>query len=1000
MFKEKKKSQRNISTFTQHFNSSIFNAQYRYIACCVWAFVQCERGINTSVKRYEQRWQEEETAIIKRNKTTTKYILMWILSTFVHFIYSIFFVFEKRKKRIFFPACLMEKVFIFFGLEIRRFWHFKSFNRVKQVCTNNDWNSLLYESQKYLKEIHMILNLMLNIYSKKILFSKINYHTLYIWSLGCVLYEILTFRHAFDTNNIGLLVQKIVKGQFEPISTSTYSSEILALIDLFLNVEPTNRPLLNDILVKTENFKTSIRDYCNGRTNLKKNLESQIRTELHMDWIFDKMEELSVTYLQKKQSRKKENAIGNPDISMLDKFVQKEYQLNLELDMELLKLRQERRFRQLENEKRLSKCLKNREKELASNIIDENQSHSQKRACAIKKHDANQHDNKQIMVIRAGDKQLQKYDPTKKDSNIKKDGGYVCRVHRQSDSFLNSNSHGKKKVELNRDNNYPLSVAPKAPAEVAPRYHRLYIPKKKQNIHEQLNCLDGQVAYFFFHICRCFRINKSKKKEYDMLKQFKQLRERIQQRLNELEKKHALKSQEKNTNIRGRAQSAHSSPVRRETVLTHDKGDDLDLEKGNERKSSKQTPVRLKDDRFSQKQTESPVKLIEVEKFTEKKSSDLNQKISLQPNQLAQQRGNQFVTPTQIKITSSNQQNEQFVTSNNILAENHGATPHLPITEESVLVHKDSRTEGEEDISENNLVEMEMENLHKTLMEYRKQMQDFKKKLKELAGQKCQHTDASRNTNASDNSQNSESKKPQDSELDIESMLLQQEKQMSMNCNEGENNSENNVVINNTNQYKLKNQKERDEISHLCIKHTDVIEETSCESSDGTLAEKLALRAEHIKKLIFDCKKSTITKIQCNMGLKEFEAIYDLVKNMSFNENQERSLEIQNKIKSICEGKQLPDEQIKKLRSYIVELLLIEINCSNFVDKKFEIYFRLQDTCITDAGKLFSEAQLYKRVKHNGMLSNEFHFKENRNLSVKINNLVDILKYLDSCWFL
>lgn len=37
-----------------------------------------------------------------------------------------------------------------------------------------------------------------------------------IWSLGCVLYEMTTMKHAFDANSLQLLIQKIVKGQFPP----------------------------------------------------------------------------------------------------------------------------------------------------------------------------------------------------------------------------------------------------------------------------------------------------------------------------------------------------------------------------------------------------------------------------------------------------------------------------------------------------------------------------------------------------------------------------------------------------------------------------------------------------------------------------------------------------------------------------------------------------------------------------------------------------------------
>jgi len=36
-----------------------------------------------------------------------------------------------------------------------------------------------------------------------------------VWALGCVLYELTTFRHAFDATNLPALVVNIVQGQYQ-----------------------------------------------------------------------------------------------------------------------------------------------------------------------------------------------------------------------------------------------------------------------------------------------------------------------------------------------------------------------------------------------------------------------------------------------------------------------------------------------------------------------------------------------------------------------------------------------------------------------------------------------------------------------------------------------------------------------------------------------------------------------------------------------------------------
>ncbi|CAD8081737.1 unnamed protein product [Paramecium sonneborni] len=62
-----------------------------------------------------------------------------------------------------------------------------------------------------------------------------------IWALGCVIYELCTFKHPFEANSQGALVFKIIKGKYEPIG-QMYSQALAQLIDLCLQKNYNQRP--------------------------------------------------------------------------------------------------------------------------------------------------------------------------------------------------------------------------------------------------------------------------------------------------------------------------------------------------------------------------------------------------------------------------------------------------------------------------------------------------------------------------------------------------------------------------------------------------------------------------------------------------------------------------------------------------------------------------------------------------------------------------------------
>eukprot|EP00743_Colponemidia_sp_Colp-15_P002605 GILK01002822.1.p1 GENE.GILK01002822.1~~GILK01002822.1.p1 ORF type:complete len:897 (-),score=171.16 GILK01002822.1:188-2878(-) len=70
-----------------------------------------------------------------------------------------------------------------------------------------------------------------------------------IWSMGCILYEMATLKHAFDAESMKGLVMKILRGVYPAVST-TYSKDLRDLIGEMLTRDPARRPSINQILAK------------------------------------------------------------------------------------------------------------------------------------------------------------------------------------------------------------------------------------------------------------------------------------------------------------------------------------------------------------------------------------------------------------------------------------------------------------------------------------------------------------------------------------------------------------------------------------------------------------------------------------------------------------------------------------------------------------------------------------------------------------------------------
>uniref|UniRef100_A0A3B3Q7W9 non-specific serine/threonine protein kinase n=1 Tax=Paramormyrops kingsleyae TaxID=1676925 RepID=A0A3B3Q7W9_9TELE len=68
-----------------------------------------------------------------------------------------------------------------------------------------------------------------------------------IWSLGCVLYELCSLKHAFEGSSLKQLVLRICRGSFKPIA-SRYSCNLRLLVTQLFKVSSRDRPSVNSVL--------------------------------------------------------------------------------------------------------------------------------------------------------------------------------------------------------------------------------------------------------------------------------------------------------------------------------------------------------------------------------------------------------------------------------------------------------------------------------------------------------------------------------------------------------------------------------------------------------------------------------------------------------------------------------------------------------------------------------------------------------------------------------
>ena len=111
-----------------------------------------------------------------------------------------------------------------------------------------------------------------------------------IWSLGCVLYEMITLRPPFRAQNMEGLYNKVIKGQFIRIP-DRFSNELFEVVKLLIQVNTDLRPSCDEILKnpiiqkRIEYFKT----FTGEQENEDKALLQTIRIPKNLLFLSDKL---------------------------------------------------------------------------------------------------------------------------------------------------------------------------------------------------------------------------------------------------------------------------------------------------------------------------------------------------------------------------------------------------------------------------------------------------------------------------------------------------------------------------------------------------------------------------------------------------------------------------------------------------------------------------------------------------------------------------------------
>lgn len=111
-----------------------------------------------------------------------------------------------------------------------------------------------------------------------------------IWSLGCVLYEMITLQPPFRATTMKGLYTKVISGKYDPIP-SHHTNDLKNMIKSLLQVKSSERPDCDKILSMPGllNHLTGTLDEIEAQKELNENLISTIRLPRNLGMITERL---------------------------------------------------------------------------------------------------------------------------------------------------------------------------------------------------------------------------------------------------------------------------------------------------------------------------------------------------------------------------------------------------------------------------------------------------------------------------------------------------------------------------------------------------------------------------------------------------------------------------------------------------------------------------------------------------------------------------------------